>query len=131
MHTGHDIATLDDIKLLVDTFYDRVRQNELIGPIFNNRIEDRWPHHLEKLYRFWQTILLDAYTYNGAPFPPHATMPIDARHFQTWLSIFKQTVYDLFTGAKADEAVWRAGKMALVFQTKLEYMRTHGTKPLV
>jgi truncated hemoglobin YjbI len=66
-----DIENIDDIRLLVDSFYGTVREDDLIGPIFLGKITD-WPVHLEKMYRFWQTILLEEYTYNGAPFPPHA-----------------------------------------------------------
>ncbi|MFD2145824.1 group III truncated hemoglobin [Mucilaginibacter antarcticus] len=62
------ILTLDDIKLLVDTFYDRIRTDELLAPIFNQRIQDRWPIHLEKMYKFWQTVLLEEHTYFGSPF---------------------------------------------------------------
>lgn len=48
-----DIITIDDIKHLVNSFYDKVRQDDLLADIFNNKIEDRWPIHLEKMYRFW------------------------------------------------------------------------------
>ena len=48
-----DIQDIEDIKLLVDTFYDNIRKDELLAPIFNDKIEDRWPEHLEKMYRFF------------------------------------------------------------------------------
>ena len=131
MEHQKDIETLDDIKLLVDTFYSRVKENNLIGPIFNGTIKDNWPEHLEKMYRFWQTILFDEHTYFGSPFPPHAKMPIDENHFETWLSIFNETVDFLFSGKKADEAKWRAGKMAVMFVSKLNYYRNSSAQPLV
>lgn len=68
----HDILSLEDVKLLVNTFYGKVREDETLAQIFNERIKDRWPEHLEKMYRFWQTVLLEEQTYFGAPFPPHA-----------------------------------------------------------
>lgn len=126
-----EILTLDDIKLLVDTFYGKVRNNPLIGPIFNERIQDRWPIHLEKMYSFWQTVLLEEYTYNGRPFPPHATMPIGHEHFEQWLALFAETVDELFTGDKADEAKWRAGKMAELFESKLNYFRNSSATPIL
>ena len=131
MNAKHDIQTLDDVKLLVDSFYGKVRSNTHIGPIFNERIGDRWPEHLEKMYRFWQTVLLGEHTYVGAPFVPHATMPIEHEHFQTWVGIFQATVSDLFEGKVADEALWRANKMAQLFESKLDYMRKYNTRPLV
>ena len=52
MEETKDILTLEDIKILVDAFYEKVRQDELLAPIFNERIQDRWPQHLEKMYAF-------------------------------------------------------------------------------
>lgn len=127
----HDIANLDDIKLLVNSFYSEVRENTLIGPIFDEKIRDRWPLHLDKMYRFWQTILLEERTYFGAPFPPHADLAVDSEHFQTWLQLFHQTIDRLFSGTKADEAKWRADKMALMFQHKIAYYRQHGGRSLL
>ena len=126
-----EILSLEDIKLLVDTFYGKVRSNPLIGPIFNERIQDRWPIHLEKMYSFWQTVLLEEYTYNGRPFPPHATMPIGHEHFEQWLALFAETVDELFTGDKADEAKWRAGKMAELFESKLNYFRNNSATSIL
>ena len=55
----NDISNLTDVKLLVDSFYGKVRKDPMLKDIFNNKIEDRWPEHLEKMYRFWQTVLLE------------------------------------------------------------------------
>jgi hemoglobin len=121
----HDIQSLDDIKLMVNTFYERIQKNEILGPIFEERIGDRWPEHLEKMYRFWQTILLEEHTYNGAPFPPHAKMPIDESHFIIWVSTFTNTVDDLFEGDVANEAKKRGTLMAALFNSKLEFFKKH------
>ena len=58
-----DIDAIEDIKLMVDSFYGKVREDAMLSFIFNDRIQDRWPEHLEKMYRFWQTVLLDEHTY--------------------------------------------------------------------
>lgn len=123
MAAHQDIFELQDIKKLVDTFYGKVQQDALLGPVFNGRIQNRWPEHLAKMYSFWQTILLEEYTYFGRPFPPHAQLPVEREHFETWLRIFTETVDELFTGDKATEAKWRAGKMAEMFQIKLAHFR--------
>lgn len=120
-----EILSLEDIKLLVDTFYDRIREDELLGPIFDERIQDRWPIHLEKMYKFWQTVLLQEHTYFGSPFPPHAQLPVGHEHFAAWLALFNKTVDDLFTGEKATEAKWRAQKMAELFEAKIDYIKSH------
>ena len=126
----NDILNLDDIKLLVDTFYDNVRQDKLIGPIFDKVIEDRWPEHLEKMYRFWQTVLLEEHTYQGSPFAPHAKLPIELEHFERWIGIFIKTVDQLFTGDKAEEAKMRATKMAQMFHHKIQYYKNNSASPL-
>ncbi len=118
-----DIETLEDIQQMVNNFYEVVRKDELIGPIFNNIIQDRWPQHLEKMYRFWQTVLLDERTYQGTPFAPHAVMPLELAHFERWLELFKANLAEHYEGSKASEALWRAEKMAEMFQIKLEHFR--------
>jgi len=117
------LLDIEDVKLLVDTFYTKVRDDETLAPIFNGRIGDRWPEHLEKMYTFWQTTLLGEHTYFGSPFPPHAQLPVDGRHFSRWISLFTQTVDELFKGDKAEEAKWRAGKMAEMFELKVNHFR--------
>jgi len=131
MNEGNDILTLDDIKKLVDTFYEKVRQDELLGPVFNERIQDRWPQHLEKMYTFWQTVLMGEHTYHGSPFPPHARLPIDDSHFTRWIELFTSTVDTLFHGEKTNEAKWRAGKMREMFQSKIEYYKVRGFNQLL
>ncbi|MEO8766404.1 MAG: group III truncated hemoglobin [Ginsengibacter sp.] len=123
MNVTKEIMSLDDIKELVDTFYDKVRKDELIGPVFNERIRDRWPRHLETMYTFWQTVLLGEHTYFGSPFPPHANLPISHKHFEKWLDLFTKTIDDLFTGEKATDAKGRAAKMAEIFESKIAYYK--------
>ena len=117
-----DISTLEAIKQMVDTFYSRIRENDLLGPIFEEKIADRWPEHLEKMYRFWQTILLEEHTYSGSPFHPHASMPLDKTHFKTWLKIFVKNIDEQFEGPIAEEAKKRGTLMAAIFNSKIDYL---------
>lgn len=127
----NDIASLDDIKKLVDEFYEKVRQDALIGPVFEKKIGDQWDRHLNIMYRFWQTILLEeGQTYFGNPFMKHAPLPIDKKHFERWLSLWKGTLYDHFEGPLTDEAMTRAEKMAYVFIVKLDAIRNEGGRPV-
>ena len=123
MEVPIELLTLADIKKLVDVFYERIREDNLLATVFNAKIEDRWPQHLEKMYRFWQTVLLEEHTYFGSPFMPHAGLPVDSKHFAAWITLFNATVDELFTGAKADEAKWRAAKMAEMFESKIAYIK--------
>lgn len=126
-----DIEKLEDIKAIVDEFYGKVRRDELLGPVFEERIGANWDKHLDTMYRFWQTILLDeGKTYYGNPFMKHATLPINQNHFETWLSYWEETLHDHHEGPKTDEAIWRAQKMGYVFQVKLFDVQNRGEKPL-
>jgi hemoglobin len=127
----HDIRELEDIKVLVDSFYGKVRNDILIGPIFEEKIQDRWPQHLSKMYTFWQTVLLGEHTYYGSPFPPHAGLPVEAEHFNRWLALFSQTLEEHFSGKTADEALWRANKMAEMFQYKLQAFRNNPNRSVI
>lgn len=126
-----DISNIEDVRLLVDSFYGKVREDRLIGPIFIGAIGDHWPAHLDKMYRFWQTVLLEEHTYFGSPFAPHARMPLEGRHFESWLGLWHATVDELFEGPKAEEAKWRAGKMAEMFLSKITYYRNNPAKPIL
>ena len=122
-----DIQDLNDIKLLVDTFYGKVRENPMLKDIFNTIIQDRWPEHLAKMYNFWQTVLLEEHTYYGSPFVPHAKLPVDLEHFEKWLLLFNSTVDDLFEGEKAEKAKWQGQRMAEMFHSKIEYYKNNSS----
>lgn len=126
-----DIQTLEDIQLLVNTFYSQVREDELLKNIFDSVIGNHWPQHLEKMYSFWQTILLEQYTYKGTPFPPHLQLPIEQAHFERWQQLFNAAVDELFTGEKAERAKWQASRMAEMFLSKINYYRNLNPKPVL
>lgn len=126
-----DFETIDDVRTVVDDFYGKVRQDKLLGPVFENAIGDNWDHHLDKMYRFWQTVLLDdGKTYFGNPFMKHAPLPIDRDHFERWLALWEETLQQYFVGPLADAALLQAEKMAYVFQVKLHAIRTEGGRPV-
>ena len=125
-----DIENINDIQLLVDSFYGKIRDDEKLGHIFNGIIKDRWPEHLEKMYRFWKTILLEDQTYFGSPFVPHAKMPVDKTHFEQWIKLFSETVDENFVGEKAEQAKWQGQRMAEMFHYKIEYIKNSSTTPL-
>ncbi len=123
-----EIQDINDIRMLVDAFYSKVKDDDLLAPVFNSKVNGRWPEHLEKMYRFWQTILLEEHTYSGSPFPPHAKLPIGKDFFERWLFLFSETLDEHFTGAKANEAKWRAEKMGEMFLYKIEYFKDNPDK---
>lgn len=116
----HDILTRDDIKILVDSFYEKVQADPLIGPVFAHV---DWPHHLPTMYNFWSSMLLGDQSYRGNPFQKHLPLAIGGQHFDQWLKLFTETVDDLFTGDKAEEVKMRANNIAGVFQMRMGIVR--------
>lgn len=114
-----DINGLDDIVLFTDQFYDKVRDDELIGPIFNNAIAD-WSKHLPQMYKFWNAALFGVPGFKGNPFAKHAPLPISRVHFDRWLVLFDETINDNFEGPMADDAKRRAVAMADMFLARLQ-----------
>lgn len=126
-----DITDFDDVKIFVDSFYTKVQKDPLISDVFNTVIQDRWPAHLEKMYRFWQTVLLEKHTYYGSPFLPHAKLPIEKKHFDQWLKLFNETIDEQFAGEKAERTKWQGQRMAEMFLTKIEYYKDNPSTPLL
>ena len=123
MASPRDITNAEDIRTLVDSFYDKVTRDELLAPIFNEVARVEWAEHLPIMYRFWESMLLGIGTYQGAPFPKHAVLPVQKEHFARWLALFVETVDALFSGSKADEAKGRAASIADTFAQRLGLLK--------
>ncbi|MCP4520825.1 MAG: group III truncated hemoglobin [Cytophagales bacterium] len=112
-----DIESRKDISLLVRTFYQQVRKDSLLAPVFEEVIED-WEHHLERITDFWETnLFLSIHKYHGNPLETHVNVDdevgniIVQQHFSRWLLIWTNTIDSLFVGDKAHTAKMRARKM--------------------
>jgi hemoglobin len=86
---GVDAGYIDH---LVETFYGKIQQDELLGPIFNARIAD-WPAHLARMKGFWRSVLHNSGEFAGNPMLKHMAIPgIELRHFSHWLDLFYETL---------------------------------------
>ncbi len=115
----NDITTQEDIAVLVHSFYATVREDQLIGPVFENIVKGNWEPHLEKMCSFWGTVLLNEKGYQGSPFNAHKPLPLTTAHFERWIALFHQTIDQNFEGPTALDAKNRATQMGLIFQYKL------------
>ena len=106
--TGIDEAM---IARLVDAFYDRVRVDPLIGPVFEARISD-WGPHLHQMRLFWSSVALMSGVYHGRPMPKHLPLPVDARHFDRWMELFEATAAEVCPPAAAAHFIERARRIA-------------------
>jgi len=122
-----DITTDNDIMLLVNTFYDKVRPDETIGHIFKNIIGDDWSHHLPIMYRFWGSVLLNTPGYTGNVIKKHVDIDkritLQKEHYDRWLALWTETVDDLFVGENAEQAKNRASLMIHLIGMKVEMAR--------
>ncbi|WP_430424275.1 group III truncated hemoglobin [Maribacter litoralis] len=113
------ITNREDVRVLVHTFYDKIRQHNMLGPIFNGHItEEQWPAHLSKLTDFWESNLFGVRTFRGSPSKAHVNVDknlqhsISQNHFAQWLQLWFETIDELFEGELADRAKEMARRMS-------------------
>lgn len=99
------------IERLVRSFYERVRADEMLGPIFDARIRD-WEPHLQQMCAFWSSVALMSGRYHGAPMPKHLPLPVDATHFDRWLALFEATAAEVCPPEAAAHFLERAHRIA-------------------
>ena len=116
------------IHALVHAFYDKVRADEVLGPIFAAKIED-WGPHLGKMCDFWSSVTLMSGRYHGTPMIAHARLPIEAGHFDRWLRLFEQTAGEVCPPEAAALFVDRSRRIAQSLQMGIAV--TRGELPLV
>jgi hemoglobin len=107
----------ESISTLVHEFYDDVRADPVLGPVFNNAIGDRWDPHLARMVEFWSTVMLRSHDFQGNVFGKHmALCGIEPEHFRRWLALFQATVARLFEPEQANEFMTVAGRIAASLQ---------------
>ena len=99
------------IECLVRAFYAKVRTDALLGPIFTARIRD-WEPHLQQMCAFWSSVALMSGRYHGTPMAKHLPLPVDAEHFDRWLSLFEATAWEICPAQAAQHFVERARRIA-------------------
>lgn len=104
---------IDDemIERLVRTFYGAIRNDDLVGPVFAQRISD-WEPHILRLCEFWSSVALMSGRYHGQPMEKHIRLPVDAQHFDRWLQLFERTAREVCPPAAASHFIERARRIA-------------------
>lgn len=119
----------DLLRALVHRFYDRIRADALLGPIFAARITD-WPPHLDRMVAFWSSVALMTGRYHGRPVPAHVALPVDGRHFRHWLVLFRATADEVCPPAGAAHVIARAERIAQSLQIAVQVAQaTPGAAP--
>lgn len=119
-----EIEGREDIRLLVESFYEKVKKDELIGHIFNNADNFSWHTHIPIMIKFWETIILGIGSYLGNPMQTHIELnkrtPLLPAHFERWKKLFFETLDEHFTGEHADMAKKRAESIAHLIEYKIQ-----------
>jgi hemoglobin len=122
-----DITDRRDVACLVNVFYARVRDDRLLGPIFDDVAHVDWATHLPRMYDFWESVLFGTATFKGRPLTVHQELarrtPLTAGAFDRWVVLFQMTVDDLFTGTMADYAKKSAVRIAATMQNNIAVAR--------
>jgi hemoglobin len=101
----------DMIERLVRRFYEKVREDALLAPVFAARIRD-WEPHLQRMCAFWSSVALMSGRYHGNPMTKHLPLPIDAAHFDRWLALFEETAREVCPPSAEAHFVERARRIA-------------------
>src|ERR1700754_3421931 len=108
---GRTGITEEMIELLVRRFYDKVRADEMLAPVFAAKISD-WEPHLQQMFAFWSSVALMTGRYHGTPMVKHIRLPIDAAHFDRWLALFEDTARELCPAVAVEHFIERAHRIA-------------------
>ncbi|MDX1679454.1 MAG: group III truncated hemoglobin [Akkermansiaceae bacterium] len=118
-----DIEGKPEIVRLVDAFYEKVRNDELLGFIFDEVAAVDWNAHLPKMYAFWQTVLFRDGGFRGDPIGKHARLVplthMGREQFDRWLKLFREAVDELFQGENAEHIKRCAEDMANVIHSRI------------
>jgi hemoglobin len=116
------------LTVLVDTFYAKVRDDALIGPVFNRAVAD-WPGHLGKLQSFWSSVMLTSGRYKGRPLPAHIRHAdsISASSFERWLGLWRETTDELFEPDPAAALQEKAERIAESLSLGIDFHRDPGS----
>lgn len=103
------------IAELVRTFYERARQDKVIGPVFEAAVED-WDDHIARITDFWSGVMLRTGRYQGRPMRPHLILPLEGKHFDRWLDLFEITAHEVCPPEIAQAFIVRARRIADSFE---------------
>ena len=110
------------VHRMVHSFYARIREDEMLGPIFNGAIQNRWDTHLANMVDFWSSVVLMTGRYSGRPMAAHLLldakrgehgMPrLDQPHFDRWLELWRETAREELVPDHAEAIVAKAERIA-------------------
>jgi hemoglobin len=100
------------VARMIERFYAKVRQDDVLGPIFAAHVVD-WTPHLVQMNRFWRSVLFSSGEFAGNPMLKHVVIPdLSRADFARWLTLFEETLGEIGTDAARDHVIERARNIA-------------------
>ena len=101
------------LQPLVDRFYEKVRRDPVLGPVFDAIVDDG-PEPLSRLAGFWSTIMLRTSDYKGNPGVVHRAHAdrITPAMFERWLALWSEATAEVLPPPLASAMQERATRMA-------------------
>jgi hemoglobin len=96
------IGGMEKLRPMLWNFYADVRQHQVIGPIFNARIQN-WPEHVAKIAEFWARATGGPSNYAGQMPLKHLALGLAPEHFAAWLALWDWNCKRHLPAAEAEE----------------------------
>ncbi len=101
------------ITNVVLSFYDSIRQDDLLGPVFGPRIDGHWEDHLTTMVDFWSSVILTSGRYQGQPLSVHGQLGhIGPAMWQRWIALFTNAARENCPPYGAQVMIQRAEQIA-------------------
>ena len=115
----------ENVRSFVFRFYDKVVKDELVGPIFIDKLgedtkSEHWQEHLEIIVGFWISIAFGKPKYSRQLFLPHTHLVgLKRETFEQWLKLFGETLDEVYVPKVANLFKERATIIAGNFMRNL------------
>ena len=113
----NDISNKEDIALLITTFYEKVKSDEILSPFF---VDLDFEKHMPKMIHFWCFAVLNEPGYTTNVVEKHLQIHLNEDHFSRWLQLFNETTDSLFEGEIANQTKQRAQLIGWTIQSKIK-----------
>ncbi|MFV0304029.1 MAG: group III truncated hemoglobin [Moheibacter sp.] len=118
-----DVTNLDDIKEVVYSFYEKVKEDDILSIFFSEIVNIDWESHLPLMIGFWENVLFYTGDYEGNPLDTHRKIhklhPTNNIHFNRWLRLFENTIDKMYVGENANKMKQHSRAIAEVMLSKI------------
>ncbi len=90
-----DRATDESIQALLRAFYEKLRSDARLAPVFADALGNDWAAHIATMCDFWGSAMRVSRRYDGDMLAVHRRLEaLRPALFERWLELFDETVTD-------------------------------------